>query len=70
MKNIKRRRTMPHILLPHDSGICILCFNLGRFRFRWFTDEGEWFVYLFWKGKKLRRVLRLSSAGCYYSTGQ
>lgn len=45
------------------DGIDILWFKIGKFSFRWFTDCGEWFIYLEWdKGDRIVGY-RLSSAG-------
>ena len=52
-----------HILERHEWGLYILGFHIWRFYFKWFIDCGEWFVYLNWRGKKILRSVRFSSAG-------
>lgn len=53
-----------HILERYECGMYILFFRIGRFQFKWFTDCGEWFIYLIWNGKKFYRHIRISSAIC------
>jgi hypothetical protein len=53
------------ILKKHELGWDILWFRIGRYRFKWFTDCGEWFIYFIWNAKKYSRCVRLSGAGCY-----
>lgn len=53
-----------HILERYECGWYILCFRIWRFRFSWFTDCGDWFIYLRWHGKKFNRYIRISSAIC------
>lgn len=48
----------------YENGVYILFFRIWRFQFRWFTDCGEWFIYLRWYGKKHVRHVRISSAIC------
>lgn len=52
------------LLKRYENGWYILCFRLGRFGFSWFTDCGEWFIYLRWYGRKSNRYIRFSSAIC------
>ena len=46
----------------------ILSFSIGCFSFDWFTDCGEWFVYIHVFRRRKTHVLRLSSVGCYFET--
>ena len=41
----------------------ILYFSIGKFNFRWFTDFGEWFIYLEWDNGNTIKGHRFSSAG-------
>lgn len=41
----------------------ILEFKIGRFEFRWFTDCGEWFLYIEWDFGEEVKGYRFSSAG-------
>ncbi len=47
------------------QGIYILWFDWKIFKFRWFTDCGEWFIYIYF-GKY--RWIRFSGAG--YMSGR
>lgn len=42
------------------QGIKILEFNTPLFRFKWFTDCGDWFIYIITKSET---VYRFGSAG-------
>ena len=62
----------PKFLQPDyfDDGITkeiigwdILWFRTWHFFFRWFTDCGDWFVYLEWRTRKAEYYMRFSSAG-------
>ena len=53
----------PDIVNGEREGIDILWFRTWHFTFKWFTDYGEWFVYLSWITKKTVNYLRFSSAG-------
>lgn len=53
-------------LKKNEYGIRILGLSIGRFSFDWFTELGEWFIYVYHFGRKSTRVLRLSSAGCFW----
>ena len=33
------------VLKKNKEGLDILCFSIGKFSFRWFTDCGQWFIY-------------------------
>ena len=46
---------------PKDMDI--LWFSIGKFAFRWFTDCGEWFVYIELEQDKKIKGYRFSSAG-------
>ena len=46
---------------PED--IDILCFSIGKFDFKWFTDNGEWFIYIRIENDKKVWGYRFSSAG-------
>ena len=46
---------------PKD--IDILWFSLGKFNFRWFIDNGEWFIYTELECKNRIKGYRFSSAG-------
>ena len=50
----------------HEYGMMILRIQLFGCYFRWFTDCGEWFIYIGYDGNKKHRFVRLSSVGCYY----
>lgn len=41
----------------------ILWFKIGKFEFRWFTDCGEWFIYIEWDDGIRVKGHRFSSAG-------
>ena len=47
------------ILKKYQNGIYILKFKIFKFKLDWFTDCGDWFLYLYF-GKN---YLRFSSAG-------
>lgn len=49
--------------LTLQTGWDILWFRTWHFFFKWFTDCGEWFVYLEWHWKRTVWYLRFSSAG-------
>lgn len=45
------------------DGIDILWFSIDKFNFRWFTDCGEWFIYIELEDDKKIKGYRFSSAG-------
>lgn len=45
------------------QGINILSFKIFKFQFKWFTDCGSWFIYIYF-GKNF---IRLSDCGNYIS---
>ena len=45
------------------QGTHILMFNFYKLKFDWFTDCGDWFLYLYWYGKENIKYIRFSSAG-------
>jgi len=47
----------------YSENIDILWFSIGKFNFRWFTDYGEWFIYMELECKNRIKGYRLSSAG-------
>ena len=47
------------ILNKYPNGTNILQLTISKLKIDWFTDCGEWFLYLYW-GKK---YIRFSSAG-------
>lgn len=51
------------------QGTYILMFKVRKFRLDWFTDCGDWFLYLYWFRKESAKYVRFSSAGfmkgCY-----
>lgn len=55
----------------NEYGMDIISFSIGRFSFDWFTENGEWFIYLHLFGHRKTRVVCLSNAGsyCYTSEG-
>lgn len=53
-------------ILKHTiDGWVFLWIELCGLFFRWFTDNGEWFIYFGLKTRKCSRVVRLSGAGNY-----
>lgn len=48
---------------PIVTGWDILWFRTWHFHFKWFTDCGDWFIYLEWRTKKETWYIRFSSAG-------
>ena len=44
-------------------GWYILCFRTWHFFFNWFTDCGEWFIYLKWQWKGTVWFVRFSGLG-------
>ena len=47
----------------YSENIDILWFSIGKFNFRWFTDYGEWFIYMELERKNRIKGYRFSSAG-------
>ena len=47
------------------QGTYILMFQIKKFKFNWFTDFGEWFIYVYWD----KTWMRFSSIGYSKSTG-
>lgn len=45
------------------QGTYIFMFNFWRFKFDWFTDCGDWFIYLYWYCDNNVKYVRFSSAG-------
>ena len=45
------------------QGINILSFKILKFKFKWFTDCGSWFIYMYF-GKSF---IRFSDCGTYIS---
>lgn len=53
------------LMQKDEYGTWFLGFSIGRFSFDWFTDCGEWFIYIHIFRSKYTRVIRFSGAGCY-----